>query len=145
MEEAQKEIDRINHEKEDTICFAMMDIDRFKQVNDQYGHRAGDEVLIRVVELMKKQLGYGDILARWGGEEFVILLNHKNLEQSAATLKKIRYEMNQILFWSKEKVTASFGLAEYKQGESLDSVISRADDYMYEAKSAGRDCIRGEK
>ena len=54
MEEVQKEIDRINHEKEDTICFAMMDIDRFKQVNDQYGHRAGDEVLIRVVELMKK-------------------------------------------------------------------------------------------
>lgn len=84
-------------------------------------------------------------MARWGGEEFVILLNHKNLEQSVTTLKKIRYEMNQILFWSKEKVTASFGLVEYKQGDSLDSVISRADDYMYEAKSAGRDCIRGEK
>lgn len=67
---------------------AQKEIDRFKQVNDQYGHRAGDEVLIRVVELMKKQLGYGDILARWGGEEFVILLNYKNLEQSAATLKK---------------------------------------------------------
>lgn len=145
MEAAQKEIDRINLEKEDTICFAMMDIDRFKQVNDQYGHRAGDEVLIRVVELMKRQLGYGDILARWGGEEFVILLNHKNLEQSAATLKEIRQEMDQILFWSKEKVTASFGLVEYKQGDSLDSVISKADDYMYEAKSAGRNCIRGEK
>lgn len=145
MEAAQKEIDRINHEKDDTICFAMMDIDRFKQVNDQYGHRSGDEVLVRIVELMKRQIGYGDILARWGGEEFVILLNHKNLEQSVATLKEIRHEMAQILFWSKEKVTASFGLAEYKQGDSLDSVISRADDYMYEAKSAGRDCIRGEK
>ena len=145
MEEAQKEINRINYEKDDTVCFAMMDIDRFKHVNDQYGHRAGDEVLIRVVDLIKKQIGYGDLLTRWGGEEFVILLNHKNLEQSFATLKKIRYEMDQIRYWSKVKVTASFGLAEYKQGESLDSVISRADDYMYEAKSAGRDCIRGEK
>lgn len=58
---------------------------------------------------------------------------------------EIREEMNQILFWSKKKVTASFGVVEYREGDSLDSVISRADDYMYEAKSAGRDCIRGEK
>lgn len=145
MEQAQQELTDIHLQGGDTASFVMMDIDWFKQINDQYGHKAGDEVLIKTVDIIKNKINKRGLFARWGGEEFVILLCHCNLDDAYKIIGEIREEMNQILFWSKKKVTASFGVVEYREGDSLDSVISRADDYMYEAKSAGRDCIRGEK
>ena len=128
-----------------TIC--IIDIDKFKNVNDKYGHKVGDKVLRTVAELCDSRVRETDFLARYGGEEFVLLLPETPLEQSITLADNLRKEVEKCNFhYAKDPVaiTISCGLAEFKQGDTPDSVFVRADKALYAAKQGGRNQCKNE-
>lgn len=136
-------IDRFSHE----MFILMIDIDNFKLINDKYGHIAGDKVLIFVSKLLKKTLRDGDKLYRFGGEEFVILLNRTNLE--GATLVATRLlnltRQNKPLYQNEQiGVTLSVGLTPVHDDDTLDTLIHRSDLALYRAKKSGKDRLEME-
>ena len=125
-----------------TFSIVMIDLDHFKKVNDRYGHQAGDRVLRFLVEVISSRIRKIDLLARWGGEEFVLLLLNTPLQKAAKLAEELRERIEAAEIPGVGRVTASLGVTEYREGDTPDSVISRADDLMYEAKRAGRNCVR---
>ncbi len=126
------------------LSLIMFDIDHFKRINDTCGHDVGDEVLKGVVRRFRRRIRKADVLCRWGGEEFMILCVETPLSaaiQLAETLMQALHEHG-IADAVLERVTASFGVAHYQAGESLNTLLKRVDDQVYEAKQAGRDCVR---
>jgi diguanylate cyclase (GGDEF)-like protein len=123
----------------------MSDIDHFKVFNDTYGHQAGDQVLTEVAVLFKQQTRATDICARYGGEEYVVLLPNTSLEDSLAVAEKLRIaiETADIRFGDQLlKVTSSFGVATGHTMEELGSMLVKAaDDALYEAKENGRNQV----
>ena len=117
---------------------ALIDIDHFKQINDSFGHLYGDLVLQRISQVMKEMLRTGDLLCRYGGEEFLVILPHTRLEQALTYANRLR-ESVAALSWDKPKliVTLSGGVAEYR-GESETLLLNRADTCLYQAKSQGQ-------
>ncbi|NMH59899.1 GGDEF domain-containing protein [Alteromonas ponticola] len=117
------------------------DIDHYKKVNDTLGHDGGDFILKEVATLMSEQLRKQDILARWGGEEFLILLPETNTQQAFIVAEKIRTQIENAEFTYNEQtlsVTVSFGIADASGKNQVDQAISEADGYLYKAKNAGR-------
>ncbi len=126
------------------ICYALLDIDNFKAVNDQYGHHVGDEAIVYLVNAVKKVIRGEDVVARYGGEEFVILLPNTALKEAIEVLARIRRDMTKQFFLHENKkllVTFSAGVAEYKAGESQGDVFKRADEALYRAKKSGKNLI----
>ena len=128
-------------------CLLMIDVDHFKKFNDEYGHLAGDKVLVSVGECIKRPLRPNDLVARFGGEEFSVLLPETSLENAVAIAERLRERVSEAIpgrIDGKElpKVTVSIGIAEYKRGESLESLFASADVALYHAKKAGRNCVR---
>jgi len=119
----------------------MMDIDHFKGINDGYGHAAGDYVLQTVAALLRNNLRASDVLARWGGEEFAILIPESDSRETAAMAEKLPVMLAMHEFEHLPKVHASFGVAEYRRGDSLDALCERADRAMYAAKQGGRNRV----
>ncbi|WP_353662110.1 diguanylate cyclase [Hydrogenimonas sp. SS33] len=117
------------------------DIDNFKTINDTYGHAMGDEVLIKVAQLVQNSLRRTDALIRWGGEEFLILLPETGCNDAVSLAQKLRRTIEERGSGLPFSVTASFGIAEWNRELSLDALISRADGKMYEAKRQGRNRI----
>jgi len=120
----------------------MLDIDRFKSINDRFGHNAGDLVLKSMAEMIKNRICKIDTLARWGGEEFVLLLPDTPVENAARLAEELRESLSRMDIQGVGRVTASFGVAGYCPGDSVDSLVNKADNMMYEAKAAGRNCVR---
>lgn len=122
------------------LCVALIDIDHFKRVNDHFGHHAGDVVLKGVAQHAQSQLRQVDKLARWGGEEFLLMLPRINESEAMAALERLRLSVQDLAFaeHSDLKVTFSAGIAQAKPGETLESLIERADQALYEAKHHGR-------
>ncbi len=120
----------------------MLDIDRFKNINDRFGHNAGDLVLKSMAEMIKNRIRRIDTLARWGGEEFVILLPDTPVGNAVRLAEELRESLSQMDIPGVGRVTASFGVAGYCPGDTIDVLMKRADDLMYEAKAAGRNCVR---
>lgn len=120
------------------LSLVIFDIDHFKKINDSHGHLVGDEVLREVARIAKGKVRNSDILARWGGEEFIVLLPHTDIDGAKATAEKIRREIEGNNFDRPQTVTASFGVAECCEGECGDSLIDRADKALYQAKISGR-------
>ncbi|MEJ6474236.1 diguanylate cyclase [Pseudoalteromonas piscicida] len=114
------------------VAMLMMDIDHFKQVNDQHGHVIGDRVLQCFAAVCKRQIGNRGMLCRWGGEEFMVLLPKTNLDQGLAIAEKIHAALEQAE--CEVKVTVSIGAAQYHIDESEDGFIKRADAALYQAK-----------
>lgn len=121
----------------------LFDIDRFKEVNDTWGHSQGDIVLKAVVQLVQSQLRNIDTLARWGGEEFAVLLPQTGAVGARVVAEKIRHTLEQAMFGRAGQVTASFGMAVYQGGESAAALLGRADDALYRAKRNGRNRVEG--
>jgi diguanylate cyclase (GGDEF)-like protein len=124
-----------------TMSIIMCDIDYFKDVNDRYGHEAGDEVLVKVAEIIKNTIRKTDIPARWGGEEFLVVLPKTNEKEAYLVAEKIRKNILDLLIVHEKhqiKVSLSAGVAESKQTSSVEQLVKLADNYMYEAKSKGR-------
>lgn len=126
---------------DEIFSLIMCDLDHFKEVNDIYGHKYGDKVLQEFVGIAQKGLRESDFFARWGGEEFVILLPHTSLKEAHRTAQKIKEMLENTAFESIAKITASFGVTQVKRGDTEATLIERADKAMYRSKSEGRNRI----
>lgn len=116
----------------------VIDLDNFKLVNDSYGHAAGDQILIRVTEIIQLRIRVTDSLYRVGGEEFIVLAEGQSIERASQLAEQLRtlVEVNELA--PKQEVTISIGVAELHDGETCEQWLSRADDALYDAKRAGR-------
>lgn len=122
----------------------ILDIDHFKQVNDNFGHQAGDQVLIKLVKRLQKEVRDTDIVGRWGGEEFLIILpNTANLE-AISLAERLRKSIAQMRFEGVGQVTISLGVASYLNDQTPEQMISRADAALYLAKQKGRNRVEWE-
>jgi len=130
-------------ERSGTCLSAIMaDLDHFKRVNDTYGHEAGDIVLAAFGAMLRAQTRPTDIVTRFGGEEFVILMPHTNLEQALIAAERIRAALAAARFSPLPgAITGSFGAAELARGEQADALLRRADLALYEAKQSGRNRV----
>ncbi len=128
-------------ERSQTLTVLMIDIDHFKAINDNHGHQAGDQVLTEVGRRLREQIRQTDVVGRWGGEEFVVLLRDCGLADSLAMAEKLRHAIADGPFGSAGSVSVSIGAAELADGEELGSLLDRADAALYRAKRAGRNTV----
>jgi len=119
----------------------MFDIDDFKRVNDGFGHLMGDHVIQNIALTIKKVIRNTDIFARWGGEEFVILLPNTDIYQAMEITNRMRICIQNNKYDKVENITCSFGLVELRQNENAESLLQRADKYLYEAKACGKNAV----
>lgn len=122
---------------EHDLCLFLLDIDFFKQINDQYGHAAGDQVLIKISRLVVSNLRANDTFSRWGGDEFVCLLPETSLDKGVQVSEKIQKVIAGYDFGLKSNVTVSIGIAELARHGHIDKLLNAADDALYKAKSMG--------
>jgi len=132
-------------QRHNSMSMIMLDIDFFKKVNDTYGHNCGDKVLIEVSRTVLKALRSIDIVSRWGGEEFLILLPTTDLDNASYLAEKIRLNIQKLKIDVVGNVTASLGVAEVREGDEMRDVIDIADNALYLAKKSGRNCVKTEK
>lgn len=131
-----------------TFSFILADIDDFKAINDVHGHDAGDRILIRISNLLIRTLREQDSTARWGGEEYLILLPNTSLDQAVEISERVKQAItsNEIIIGENSiSLTITMGVSEYRDGESIDSCITRADEALYRGKKNGKDRIEIEK
>ncbi|MDR1911262.1 MAG: diguanylate cyclase [Helicobacteraceae bacterium] len=126
---------------ERALSIISLDVDRFKEINDNFGHSAGDIALVEIARLVRGEIRKSDIFARIGGEEFAILLPESDLGGASALAEKLRVLIESKVFESIGRITCSFGVAELKEGESADEFVKRADSALYKAKKSGRNCV----
>ena len=129
---------------EHPFSLVLLDIDNFKDINDAYGHDGGDEILVAVAEHMASWMREKDVLARWGGEEFLILLSDTNVESAAEQAERLRTAIEGQDFPVQSRVThltVSLGVAGYKEEDKIDNCIKAADIALYQAKSGGRNQV----
>ena len=128
------------------VLFIMGDIDYFKQFNDRFGHTAGDKILKEITNVMQRNIRKNEVVCRWGGEEFIIMLIDRTYDEAMLIAEKIRKEIEStIIPWEnsiKLKATMSFGVTEYNHEENLNESISRADMALYIAKNNGRNQVK---
>lgn len=120
----------------------IMDIDHFKQINDTHGHQVGDTILRELGELITEKRHNSDKVIRWGGEEFMLIYMEIDQEEVLKRVEKLRLKISQHLFSNSINITTSFGLTHYYSGDTIDSMIKRADDALYLAKNSGRNRIK---
>ena len=126
------------------LLIAMLDLDHFKRINDGYGHLAGDKVLKIIATQLRKHLRASDFIARFGGEEFVLLIPDATLETGVQLVEKLRLAIEACPFHFKGEpvtITVSIGLSAFRPGDRSEQVLKRADAALYEAKKRGRNCI----
>jgi len=144
IEWGNREVARATRYK-DSLSIILLDVDHFKQINDHRGHAAGDAVLAGLGRMLAERVRSCDLVARWGGEEFVVALPSTPLDGATRLAERLReaLEGHVILDTRGERVpvTASFGVSELEAGESLEHLVDRADRAMYAAKSAGRNRV----
>ncbi|MCZ6805186.1 MAG: diguanylate cyclase [Proteobacteria bacterium] len=145
--------ERINHECQrwqrynNKLTLCLVDIDKFKNVNDTYGHKAGDIVLRTVAEKCVSKVRKSDFFCRYGGEEFALILPETNLSAAITVAETLRESIERCTFQYGDKhvpITISCGLAEFKGTDNLDKVFKRADKALYKAKDSGRNCCISE-
>jgi diguanylate cyclase (GGDEF)-like protein len=142
---------KFNEELDNLICysrrygtpfsFVIFDFDNFKDVNDTYGHLAGDEVIKDTVVIIRDSIRKTDVFARWGGEEFVLLLPNTDREQSIEMTNRLKELITKKTYGKAGGITCSFGLATFSESDNADSLMTRADRFLYTAKREGKNRI----
>ncbi|RDE19823.1 diguanylate cyclase [Motiliproteus coralliicola] len=144
LQGARQELERMKRYQR-TLAVIILDIDRFKLINDLYGHAVGDQALIRLVQACQSQLRQVDLFGRLGGDEFVIVLPEVDLEIALAVCERLRHQIANVSIQSEAGddvfLSSSFGVALSNSHSSLDDLLSRADTALYRAKHAGRNCV----
>lgn len=120
----------------------ILDIDNFKSVNDTYGHACGDKVLVQIARILENSTREIDVVGRWGGEEFLIIVPQNTIDGILSLANKIRIAVAEYSFSEVGHKTISLGAAVYKKGDSISDLISRADSALYASKEAGRNQVR---
>lgn len=118
-----------------------MDVDDFKPINDRYGHAQGDAALVQVVENLRTCLRDHDLLARWGGDEFVMVMPQTALDEALAVAGRLRQAMVQVEQIGECRLTLSYGVVQWQEGEGQSDLLGRADKALYRAKGAGKNAI----
>jgi diguanylate cyclase (GGDEF)-like protein/PAS domain S-box-containing protein len=124
------------------LSIIMFDVDHFKNINDTYGHNAGDNVLREVSKKISKFIRKNDHFARWGGEEFVIMVTNTKKNNASIFAEKLRCAVEQFDVAQIGRITCSFGVADLDKTDNMESLIHKADTAMYAAKSAGRNLVK---
>jgi diguanylate cyclase (GGDEF)-like protein len=127
-----------------TFSLLIVDIDFFKNINDEYGHHVGDEVLVKIAKTLEKNLRESDVIARWGGEEFLILLPSLNIQEAYWVAEKLRKCVSEQTIESHPhsiKVTITCGVADIKDYDSVDACIHAVDKKLYMGKESGRNAV----
>ncbi len=137
LEYEKKQFDRFGR----PLSIIMLDLDFFKKVNDNYGHKAGDETLKTISKVILEQKRDSDIFGRWGGEEFLLVCPETNIEGARALAEKLRKAIEMYTFPIIGSITASFGVAEFEKYDSIVKVFDKADKALYEAKESGRNKV----
>jgi diguanylate cyclase len=143
MLEAQK---ALSSRSRSDFTLIFVDIDHFKKFNDTYGHSCGDYILCEVAFFMRNHLRQGDVIARWGGEEFLIMLPNTDIKGARTIAEKIRKSIAEERFHlagQEFSVTMTFGLTQHEESDSIDESLKRADDALYKGKEAGRNLVMG--
>nr|WP_314527327.1 diguanylate cyclase [uncultured Pseudomonas sp.] len=133
------------HQRGNNLSLAMLDLDHFKRINDGYGHLAGDKVLKIIANVLRKRLRSTDFIARFGGEEFVLLMPNSSLTDALAAGEVLRAAIEACPFHFKGEpvtITVSMGVAQFQPGERSDLALKRADEALYRAKAAGRNQVQ---
>ncbi len=123
------------------LSIIFFDLDHFKTINDSFGHDVGDEVLISVASIAEKFIRMSDLFARWGGEEFMILLPRTDLSEATRLAEELRILLSQTPYSIAVSVTASFGIAQWEAGETFEHWFKRVDYALYRSKSNGRNRV----
>ncbi|MFK8068278.1 MAG: GGDEF domain-containing protein [Gammaproteobacteria bacterium] len=145
-EKLDKEIDRWRRQG-GNLSLMVLDLDKFKLINDSYGHVVGDKVLRGLTGTFKRGIRRTDFLARYGGEEFVMIMPATTLEETVQIADKLRHDVEECVFryqGNEVPVTISIGVAEFHQGDTAETVFARADEALYLAKNTGRNICRSE-
>jgi diguanylate cyclase len=126
------------------LCAALIDIDDFKRINDSFGHQVGDIVLVHLVAIVKETIRTNDLLGRYGGEEFLLLLPESRIDEATAVLARLQRELaEKSISWGHHKLVVKFsaGVASRRAGEAEAALVERADQALYQAKRSGKDRI----
>ncbi|MEJ2393635.1 MAG: diguanylate cyclase [Candidatus Thiodiazotropha sp.] len=129
---------------EESFCIILLDLDHFKEINDQYGHAVGDQALRHAVERLRNGIRDSDLLGRWGGEEFIIVAPRTSLAEAEGLAERLCRSLAGSRITSEGEsveITGSFGVTRYIPGEALDTCLKRTDDALYAAKRQGRNRI----
>jgi diguanylate cyclase (GGDEF)-like protein len=138
MQTALDEFERL----ESPFCVMLIDFDHFKKINDELGHDVGDKVLIEGAKVMQKTVRDQDIVARWGGEEFLLLTPRNTLMGATNVADKISKNMSEVLGeLIGRRLTVTIGVAQIKTGETIDACLKRADLALYHGKNRGRNVV----
>jgi diguanylate cyclase (GGDEF)-like protein len=135
----------LNGERPNEMALAVCDVDYFKNINDQYGHDVGDEVLKLVARRLKSSIRETDLIGRWGGEEFIILFPNTSLEEGFQLIERVRKAMSDSRFKVADKdikLSFSTGISSTRYYDNWDDLIKSADRHLYKAKEAGRNCTK---
>lgn len=147
FKEVSKKIVSLSNRNKQELVILILDIDKFKNINDKYGHTIGDQVIIKFARLLEKNIRNSDVVSRFGGEEFVILLNNINVEKRFLVSKKIQKELSLMNIYNENNeifnITTSIGISKYDfiEDKTIEDTINRTDKGLYEAKSTGRNKI----
>lgn len=139
METLNQAIKQAKRTKKD-LAVIIFDIDHFKEVNDEFGHSKGDEILVEITKTVQKSIRDSDVLCRWGGEEFMILLPDTCLTNGVLVAEKLRTRINQAALNLPRQISCSFGVTDLK-ADDAETIINRVDFLMYKAKQNGRNCV----
>lgn len=139
-------LEQLGQKTDESYALILLDLDHFKQINDQYGHHKGDEALIKVSNILNQNLRDHDVVGRFGGEEFILILHHSTLTQAQHIAERCRQAIQNIQLQDDDGqtilVTASFGIAISTTELRPQQLLSRADKALYEAKACGRNIVK---